>query len=185
MRKKIGVGLLVILNLVYIYVVVIIPVLGFGLIVAELGIERGHEISNSMSKDIFTQVFAFSFIMILINYYLFRKLIHNNRPFLASLALTLIGVIVFIVYFLSSKNAFLAYQRDNTVLNHFLDTRKISNAQIITIKDTIEVLELEDLKKNLSCAKYKSGLWKYQKTAKLKFTMDKVTKTAFSRMATC
>lgn len=70
-------------------------------------------------------------------------------------------------FFISARKSFLDYQNGTTQLQHYLNGRTITEAQIITNTDTIQVEKLDDFITNISFAKYKRGSWKYTKTVKL------------------
>ncbi|MBM3454959.1 MAG: hypothetical protein FJX80_07405 [Bacteroidetes bacterium] len=169
MRRKIGIGLLIILNLTFIYVVIMGAILSYGIIVAPLGQDRGLEIANLTTNDILIKLYVISTAVLLINYFLTRKMIVNKRPFLTSLTITVIGIVVFIPFFLSARQSFLDYQNGTTQLQHYLDRQTITEAQIITDTDTIQVEQLDDFISDIGFAKYKRGPWKYAKTIKLMF----------------
>lgn len=144
-------------------------VLTYGLIVAPLGQDRGLEIANLTTKDILIKLTIVSIIVLFINYLLTKKMILNKKPFLTSLTVTVIGIIVFIPFFLSARQSFLDYQNGTTQLQHYLDSQAITEAQIITHIDTIQVEQLDDFITDIGFAKYKRGPWKYAKTIKLIF----------------
>jgi hypothetical protein len=169
MRRKIGIGLLIILNLTFIYVIIMGAVLSYGLIVAPLGHEKGLEIASLTTNDILIKLTILSMTVLLINYFLTKKMIVNKKPFLTSLIVTLIGIIVFIPFFLSAKQSFLDYQDGTTQLQHYLDRQTITEAQIITHTSTIQVEQLDDFISDIGSAKYKRGPWKYAKKIKLIF----------------
>jgi hypothetical protein len=169
MRRKIGIGLLIILNLTFIYVIIMGAILSFGLIVAPLGQDRGLEIANLTTNDILIKLTIISIIVLLINYFLAKKMIVNKRPFLISLTITLIGIVVFVPFFLSARQSFLDYQNGTTQLQHYLDGQTITETQIITQTDTIQVQQLDDFIQDIGFAKYKPGPWKYASKMKLVF----------------
>jgi len=169
MRRKLGLGLLIILNLTFIYVIIMDAVLSYGLIVAPLGLEKGLKISSLTTNDILIKLTILSMTVLLTNYFLTKKMIVNKKPFLTSLIVTAIGIIVFIPFFLSAKQSFLDYQNGTTRLQHYLDRQTITEAQIITHSDTILVTQLDDFMSDIGYAKYKKGPWKYAKKIKLMF----------------
>ena len=127
MKQKIGIGLLIILNLTFIYVIVIGAMIRFGLIVAPLGQDKGLELAIRTTNDILINLTIISVAVLLINYFLTKKVIGIKRPFLMSLTITLIGIIVFIPFFLSARQSFLNYQNGTTQLHHYLDSRTIAD----------------------------------------------------------
>ena len=169
MKRKICIGLLVILNLTFIYVIIMGAVLSFGLIVAPLGHEKGLEVANQTTNDILIKLTVLSFIVFLINYFLTKKMILTKKPFLTSLIITVIGIIAFTPFFLSAKQSFLNYQNGTTQLQHFLDRQTITEIQVITHSDTIQIEQLDEFIADIGSAKYKRGLWKYAKKMKLIF----------------
>jgi hypothetical protein len=117
MKQKIGIGLLIILNLTFIYVIVMGAMVRFALIVAPLGQDKGLEVASRTTNDILINLSIISVVVLLINYLLTKKLIRIKRPFFMSLAITFIGIIVFIPFFLSARQSFLNYQNGTTSFN--------------------------------------------------------------------
>ena len=144
-------------------------ILSYGIIVAPLGQDRGLEIANLTTNDILVKLTVISIAVLLVNYFLTKKMIANKKPFFLSLTITVIGIIVFIPFFLSARQSFLDYQNETTQLQHYLDRQTITEAQIITHTDTIQVEQLGDFITDIGFAKYKRGPWKYAKTIKLIF----------------
>lgn len=144
-------------------------ILSYGLIVGPLGQDRGLEIANHTTNDNLIKLALISTVVLLINYVLTKKVIVNRKPFLTSLIITLIGVIVFIPFCISARQSFLEYQNGTTQLQHYLNKQTISEAQIITHTDTIQVKQLEDFIIDISLARYKRGAWEYTKDIKLLF----------------
>jgi hypothetical protein len=169
MRRKIGIGLLIIINLTFIYVIIMGAILSYGLIVAPLGQDRGLEIANLTTNEILIKLSIVSMIVFLTNYFLTKKMIANKNPFLSSLTVTLIGIIVFIPFFLTARQSFLDYQNGTTQLQYYLDRQSITEFKIITHTGTIQVEQLDDFIRDIGFAKYKRGPWKYAKQIKLMF----------------
>lgn len=169
MKRKIGIGLLIILNLTFIYVVIIEAVFSFGLIVAPLGHEKGLAVANQTTNDILIKLSVLSIIVFLINYFLTKKLILSKKSFLTSLITTVIGIIVFTPIFLAAKQSFLDYQSETTQLQHFLDRQSITEVQVITHSDIIRIEQLDEFITDIGSAKYKRAPWKYAKKMKLIF----------------
>lgn len=144
-------------------------ILSFGLIVAPLGEEKGLEIANRTTNDILIKLTVLSIVVFWINYFLSKKIILSKKPFFTSLIATLIGIIAFIPFFLSAKQSFLDYQNGTTQLQHYLGIQTITEAQIITNTDTIQVTQLDEFFNDIGYAKYKRGTWKYAKTKKIIF----------------
>lgn len=166
MKRKIGIALLIILNLSFIYVIMA-AILTLGLVVAPLGHERGLEIANQTTIDLLIKLSISTVLMFSINYFLFKKLAINKRPLITSLILTLIGALISIPFFLSLRKSFIDYQNGTTLLQHYFESKTIDNIQIITFSDTIEVTQLNNFIIDVESAKYKPGMWKYMKEYKL------------------
>ncbi len=169
MRRKIGIGLLILINLTFIYVIVMGAIFSYGIIVGDLGEDRGLKVANLTTKHILIKLSVISIVVLLINYFLMKKMIENKRPFLTSLTLTVFGIIVFIPFFLSARQSFLDYQKGTTQLQHYLNRHTITEVQIFTHTDTIQIEQLDDFIRDIGFAKYKRGSWKYAKTIKLMF----------------
>lgn len=144
-------------------------ILSYGIIVAPLGQERGLQIANLTTNNILIKLCIISTVVLLINYLLTKKMIVSKRPFLTSLMVVLIGISVFIPFFISARQSFLEYQNGTTQLQHYLDKKTISEAQIIFPTDTTRVQQLNDFIRDIGFAQYKSGPWKYAKTIKIMF----------------
>ncbi len=143
--------------------------LTFGLIVAPLGQDRGLEVATLTTNEILIKLCIASMLVLTINYFLTKKMIESKKPFLISLTVTVIGIIVFIPFFLSARQSFIDYQNGTTQLRHYLDRQTITGAQIITHSDTIQIEQLDDFIRDIGYAEYKSGPWKYAKKIKLVF----------------
>lgn len=144
-------------------------ILSYGIIVAPLGQGRGLEIANLTANDILVKLTVVSMVVLLINYFLTKKIIANKKPFLTGLIATVIGIIIFIPFFIFARQSFLEYQNGTTQLQHYLDRQTITEAQIVTHTDTIQVEQLDNFIKDIGFAKYKRGPWKYAKKIKLMF----------------
>ena len=169
MKRNIGIGLLIILNLTFIVMIIFEARLAFGLIVAELGQDRGLEVANLITNDILTKLAVASILVLLANYFLTKKIIECKNSFLISGTVTVIGVILFIPFLLSAKQSFLDYQDGTTKLQQYIDRQTIKESQIITHTDTVSVEQLDDFIRDIGYAKYKRGPWKYGKKYKIMF----------------
>jgi hypothetical protein len=155
-------------------------VLSYGLIVGLLGQDRGFEIANELSNDIVIKMAVLSVIVLLINYLLIKKMLSSKKPFLTGIIITVIGVIIFIPFFLGAKQSFIEYQDGTTQLNHYLDEHSITEATIISFTDTVPVKQLDDFKREIGYAKYKKGYWKYGKIIKIIFKRTDGSKDSIS-----
>lgn len=165
MKRKIIIGLIIILNLTFVLTFIMIAIFGYGLIVAEVGIESGLEIAYQVSIKILIYLVVIGIIVTIANYFLFNKLKLNQKPILTSIFTTLAGIIIFTPFFLNAKQSFLNYQFNTTKLRHYLEYQEIEDAHIIFYsKDTVKVDQLNDFIEDIGSAKYKQGSWKYIKT---------------------
>ncbi|WP_396147874.1 hypothetical protein [Flavobacterium sp.] len=178
MKKKsiIGILLLIIINLIFIYLICIYPILSFGLVVAEIGEVQGKVIETKITRETILFVLLLSVFVLSINYLIFKKLILTKRNFLFSLALIIIGILIFFPFYLNSKKSFLDYQNGTTKLGHFIEKNEIENIIVIKQNDTI-IIKAQDIFLNeIGRAKYKRGIWKYDKKYKIIFEKNGIKK---------
>jgi hypothetical protein len=166
-KRKIGIGLIIILNSLFIYVLIFFAILDFGLIVAEFGIDRGREVANFTTYEILEKLLFFSIIVISLNYFLLRKLIVNNHPFFTSLAITSFGIMVFVPFLIYARSNFLDNQISVTYLSDYLDKKTIKDFYIIQKEDTLHVEKKDQFLNEIGYAKYQQVVWKFQKNTKL------------------
>lgn len=169
MKRKIGVGLAIFLNLALVYGIIKGVILSYGLIVLPLGQDGGLKKANIITNDLLIKLIFVSILVLLVNYFLDKKMIESKKPFFMSLVITIIGIIIFIPFLVSARQSFLDYQNSTTQLYHYLDKRKIVEVQIITQTDTVQVKLLGDFINDIGYAKYKRGAWKYAKKIKIIF----------------
>lgn len=169
MKRTIGIGLLIILNIVFVFVISKGSILSFGLIVAPLGQDGLLKIAHQTTIDILFRLAFISTVVLILNYILTKKMIVNKRPFLISIAITTIGVIVFVPFFLSARLSFIEYQKRKVMLQNYLDSQTITEAQIITHADTFQVEKLDAFIGDIGMAKYVGGPWKFAKKFKIVF----------------
>lgn len=137
--------------------------LTFGIIVAPLGQDRGLEIANFTSINLVPKLALASITCLLINFLLTKRVVKTKKPFLISLAITIIGVVIFIPFFISIRQSFLNYQDSTTSLYHYLESKTISSVYIVQSTDTIQIENTRDFLRDIGSAKYKPGRWKYVK----------------------
>lgn len=176
MKRKLGIALLILVNLAFIYLLIVLARLSFGLIVADLGHERAIVVANETSKEIYLKLCIVSSLVFLINYFLSKKVIGMRNPLIKSILITFIGIIVFVPFFVSSRISFVNDQDEVTFLSHYLDEKSISSIQVIRHSDTIEIEQLDNFIKDISGAKYMPGMWKYMKNTKILFNRTNGTK---------
>ncbi len=151
----------------FIYVLIFFAIFGFGIIVASFGIDRGSEVVNVTTYQILEKLLFFSIIVLLLNYFLLRKMIVNKRPFFTSLAITTFGIIVFIPFLIYARSNFLDHQIRVTYLSDYLDKKTIKDVYIIQKEDTLHVEKKDQFLNEIGYANYQQGVWKFQKKVKL------------------
>ena len=167
MRKKIGIGILFLLNISYTSFMIFGARLGFGLIVADLGQDLGKEVASQVTFETLMQFTVVALLVFLINYFLLKKMVLNSRPLIVSVIISFIGVIVFIPFLLSAKQSFINYQNGTTKLTHYLEKDKITEALIVFETDSVKVKQLDEFVREIGYAKYKRGIWKYNKKMRI------------------
>jgi hypothetical protein len=178
MKKKniIGILLLIIINLIFIYLICFFPILSFGLVVAEIGEVQGKVIETKITRETILFVLLLSVFLLSINYLIFKKLILTKRNFLYSLTLIIIGILIFFPFYLNSKKSFLDYQNGTTKLGHFIEKNEIENIIVIKQNDTIIIKDQDIFLNEIGRAKYKRGIWKYGKKYKIIFEKNGIKK---------
>lgn len=169
MKRGLGIGILIILNLTFIYVIIIGANLSFGFAEMPFGDQSGLKTLNYTTKIILIKLSPVAIAVLSINYILIKKMIGIRNPFLLSLTVTFIGIIVFVPFFLSARQSFINYQNGTKQLQDLLFKETIIEAHIITSRDTIKVEKLDDFLTDIGSAKYRRGIWKYAKKFKLMF----------------
>jgi len=167
MKRKIGIALFIILNLVFICVMIAVVELSFRLIVIDLDQKGSLEVAKQITNDVLILLSVLSIFVFSTNYFLTKKIVSSKRPFLTSLISTITGIIIVIPFFLLEKKTFIDYPRRTARLHHFLNRQTITSVQIITKTDTIQVEEVGNMINDIGHAKHKHGIWKYPKTMKL------------------
>jgi hypothetical protein len=169
MRRNIGIGLLVILNLTFVYTIVMGVTLIYRFIDVPSRQYSGDGIIDQTTKVILTAMTIVSIIIFTINYFLIKRIIEHSKPFLISLIVGVSSIIVITPYFISARQSVLDYQAGIVQLQHYLDQPTITAAQIIMNKDTIQIQQLDVFLNDIGLAKYRRGPWKFAKKIKLKF----------------
>ena len=178
MNKKyiIGISLLIIINLIYIYLICIYPILSFGLVVAEIGEVQGKIIETKITRETISFVLLLSLVLFAMNYLIFKKLILSKRNLLYTFVLIIMGILIFIPFYLNSKKSFVDYQNGTTRLGHFIEKNEIENIKIINQNDTIIIKDKDVFLNEIGSAKYKRGIWKYGKKYKIIFEKNGIKK---------
>lgn len=166
MKEKIGIALLILVNSGFIYLMVLLVILSYGLINGHHGL-KAAETADRVAKSIFTKASVLSFILLAINYTIFKILIHSKKPIVGSLILTVIGIAVSIPSFLKEKRSFIEYQYSQVCLKDYIDCDAISDIQLSIRTDTIPIAYCREFVQIIGNASYKKGMWKYQRSMKI------------------
>jgi len=110
MKRNLGIGLLIILNLVFTYIIIWGTILSYGIIVAPI---TDVEVVNNVTKEVLTHLFLLSVVALALNYLLLRKLIVSKNPLKISLLIVLVSIIIFLPFFLNARHSLLDYQKEN------------------------------------------------------------------------
>ena len=175
-RKIIGIILLTIINLIFIYLVCVYPILSFGLVVAELGEIQGKIMESKITNETILFISILSLISFSSNFLIFKKLIFTKQNLLYSFILTFLGVLIFVPFYLNSKKSFVDYQNGTTKLWNFIEKSKIESIKVINENDTIKIINNEIFLNEIGRAKYKKGIWKYGKKYKIIFEKNGLKK---------
>lgn len=167
MKRKIGIALLIVLNLIFLFLTIGFAISSYGIIVQSAGEARGLIIVNRTTIKIIIFVSIITISTVLINYVILKKLILNKKPLISSCIFTMTVVLIFIPFLLSERQSFIEFQKSSDLIGHYYDRFDITKAIIITSRDTIEIKNINEFTFKISGAQYKSGLWKYMKTMKI------------------
>ncbi len=110
MKRYAGIGILIILNLVFTYLIIWGAMLSYGIIVAPGG---DMEVTNNVTKEVLTQLFFISLIPLSINYLILRKMVLSNKPLILSFVIVLCAVLIFVPFFLSARQSLIDFQQEN------------------------------------------------------------------------
>lgn len=166
MKQKIGIALLILLNSGFIYLIMILVYLSYGLINGRSGL-KAVQTANHIGENIFTKVSVLSFLALFSNYLVFRFLIQNKKPILGSLITTLIGIMISIPFFFKERQSYIENQFNQVMLSDYVDSKTISKIQLLTPSDTVPVEYCEEFFQIIGNASYADGMWKYQRSMKI------------------
>jgi hypothetical protein len=160
MKRKIGIALLIVLNLIFLFLIIGFAISSYGIIVQASGEVRGLVIANRTTTKILIFASIIVISAVLINYIILKKLILNKKPFISSCIVTLICVLIFIPFLLSERQSFIEFQKSSNFLDDYYNRFEITKAFVITSADTIEIRNIKDFTFKIGCARFKSGVWK-------------------------
>ncbi len=163
MKRKIGIVLILILQLAFLCFTTYIAYFSYAIFVAAIGIDRGLMVANEILVDNLLFVLPTSIVVIVCNYLIIKKLIANSAPWKSSLLFTLACLVIFSPFLISARHSFIKYQIETTRLYHYLEENSIVKIEIVTAGITINVSDVSGLIQDLLSAKYIQGPRKYAK----------------------
>lgn len=175
MKEKIGIALLILLNAGFIYLMIILAILGYGLINGHHGL-KAVETADLVTKNLSTKAFLLSFIVLASNYIIFRFLILNKRAILGSVIVTLIGILISTPFFFRERQSFIDYQHSHITLSDYIHCDSIAEVWLLRRMDTIPITYQQEFFQIIGVASYQTGMWKYQRSIKIKILKKDGTK---------
>ncbi len=172
-RRKIGIGILLILNLVFVCLIVAVEHVSYHIITGNVGKIHATTFTQEITNEILKRVLYISAFFAAINYWILKTLIYSKRSFITTLILTFSGIVLFLPFLLTARQSFLKRQSQPDYFNHYYDRFAIKKAIIITSTDTIQIKELNEFTDRLWADHV--GPLKYQKTIKLVFVNNNGT----------
>jgi hypothetical protein len=163
MKEKIGIALLILLNAGFIYLMIVLFNLSFGLFSGHSGL-KAVERANDIAGGIFNKASFLTAIAFVSNHIVLRTLIQSKKPILYSIIITLIGLLISIPFYFTERRSFIQEQYGKVVLSDYIDCKEISKVQLFILKDTIPIESCEDFFQVIGTASYNNGIWKYQKS---------------------
>lgn len=110
MKRYTGIGLLIILNLIFTYLIIWGAILSYGIIVKP---GSDMEVTNSVTREVLTKLFFISLILLSINYLVFKKMVLSKKPFIISFVIVLGAVLIFVPFFISARQSLIDFQQEN------------------------------------------------------------------------
>ena len=94
MKRNIGFGILLILNITFVWLVSFTTIIRFALIVVPMGAVMGNKIADDNTMTSLSEILIFVVTALPLNYIIFLKLVVNKKPGLMSLITTAAGVLI-------------------------------------------------------------------------------------------
>lgn len=168
MKRKVGIGILIILNLAFLWFIAVLTIFTYGIITGAAGKIHAEASTREITNEILIKISYIATLVSALNYWILKKVVNNANPLRLTCIILMVCLIIFTPLFLFQKRAFFTRQSEPDYLNHYYDRFAISKAMIITPTDTVEIKELNDFTWRLS-AQHITGPLKYQKTMKIIF----------------
>lgn len=168
MKRKVGIGILIILNLAFLWLIAAVTIFTYGIITGTAGKIHAEASTREITNEILIKISYITTFVSALNYWILKKVVNNANPLRLTCIILIVCLIIFTPLFLSQKRTFFIEQSEQDYLNHYYDRFAISKAIIITPTDTVEIKELNDFTWRLR-AQHITGPLKYKKTMKLIF----------------
>lgn len=166
MKEKIGIAFLILLNAGFIYLLLILPIFGYGMINGHHGL-KAAETANHVAENLIGKAAILSFTALVTNYVLFKILLQSKRSIIGSILVTLIGILISIPFFLREKQSFIEHQHSQIMLSDYIDTDSIAEVFLFRSTDTIPIRYHREFFQIIGTASYRESMWKYQKQLKI------------------
>ncbi len=112
MKKYFGIALLVLFNAFFIALIFFGTVFSFGVYFIPLPEKEALEVANYNTWRLIIGVIGFIYLLLFLNFLIFKKMIATKRPKLWSALLSSISLIVFIPVLIHTRDAFMAFHKD-------------------------------------------------------------------------
>jgi hypothetical protein len=167
MKRKIGIIVIIVLNVAALLVMGGLTGATYGIITGSAGRIHAEAATNEVTNEILVRLSYIVALVAALNYWILKTVVFNKKPFVTTFILLILYLIIYIPFLLFQKRAFFKRQSEPDYFNHYYDRFAIDKAIVITPTDTIEIKELNDFTWRL-WAKH-TGPIKYKKTMKLIF----------------
>lgn len=168
MKRKIGIGVLIVVNFAFVFVIIAVIGLSYGIINGQAGKIHAEAFTREITNEILVRILYISSFVVAVNYWVLKTVISNKKPFVMTCILLIIAIIIFTPFLLTLRQSFLNRQSHTDLLIHYYDRFEIKKAIILTPTDTIEIKELNDFTSRLQAQCLKAPI-KYKKTMKIIF----------------
>ena len=170
MNRKTSIALFIIVYIALLYIIIAEAIVHYVLVVAPFKQYHELELADLITGSILIKLCILAIFVLLTNYFYTITIMANKKPFLTRLTITSLVIVVLSVLVFSTCQSFSDYRKATTQLQQYMNGQTITEAEIITKTDTIEVKQLHTFITDIGLAKYKDGPRKYFKTMKVLFT---------------
>lgn len=118
MKRALGVFLLAAINLTFLLLIIFIGYFGFAIIVTDFDLQRALFVVKGVDKEVALKVIVLTLVVLLLNDPVLRFLVKVKNPIRWNLSVTILATLLFIPFYLSFRNSFLEYHRQQTPYLH-------------------------------------------------------------------